>query len=466
MKKPDHFAFIHCLPVEILSLIFVFVKETYDDNHNKPSFSRLPYPSSPLRVGAVCKKWRDVTTRTPQLWTDIALDLMKPANAQLNLVNEWARRSGSLPLNITIFLGKGCLEHENTILEECKPVVKALRSLSVRWNDVALRAPWSFCHELLNELEGSTTIGAFHIRMSEVYGGDPYPIKLKDPFRPKRFYSCDISGTEIPFEWDNLVHLEITIIDKGELLHILRHAHRLKHCDAGAGSFIESTQFPVPTTLVTNHSLIHLQTVNDVIAHLTLPSLQYLDYLTTTRTSGSTVPLDSVIEFVGRSRPPLQTFILHCEIFIGDPTPRFEELSGLTELSVIVFTQAEDDVRIDRFLHTLAQPSPEIILPHLRKLTFDLPSMSSSSWSLFSRLFRQDIQADTPGLENMKASVTLGRPLSMVQIYISDDIQVTIDKDTFMHLVAVRKSGVDLILQANRGGNLFRKMAELYDVKL
>lgn len=457
---------IHRLPIEILSLIFglVNVKEVPKAPHGprnsqdgvpKPSY-RQPSQSPPLLVGAICRKWRELTLSTPWLWTDLIINLDKQPDGQFNMVQTWARRSGVLPIDITIFTDYRHPEDEEEILENFVNMLSALRSLADRWNDIALNVPGSFCHRLLNNMQEATLINT--LCLNDMYGDIPLPVSLRYPLRPRRMmFSYD---QQVPIEWDRLVFAELPYIDSGLILHIIRHAQNLRHLIVGGPDAFEEPNFPVPVGPITNHSLIYLHTNCNIFGHLTLPSLQHLDFAPTDYSNDDS--FDSLVQFVDRSRAPLHEFILGWYLPRGRPFPSFEKLPGITS----IYLNIDDDglgptpSPIDDFLAALIRSSPPPVLPRLHTLSLELDALSASSWSLFSRLFPKDTNStETEPITN--------RPRKLSRAVVTHQNEaVAIDKDAFVRLLGVKKSGVDLIFTVNGYLDLFEQMAGMYDVEL
>ncbi|THG99888.1 hypothetical protein EW145_g7178 [Phellinidium pouzarii] len=84
------------LPPEILSMIFW---------HAIPRRSDFVEPSihaAPLLLCRVCKQWRDLTERTPELWSSISLFLLRPYVNATQAFEKWISRSGNCPLSIKV----------------------------------------------------------------------------------------------------------------------------------------------------------------------------------------------------------------------------------------------------------------------------------------------------------------------------------------------------------------------------
>src|SRR5258708_4803368 len=64
--------------------------------------------AAPLKLGSVCRKWRQLAWATPDLWTTLHIGI-KPsmmhstAESLPGLLREWLTRSGALPLTIYFF---------------------------------------------------------------------------------------------------------------------------------------------------------------------------------------------------------------------------------------------------------------------------------------------------------------------------------------------------------------------------
>jgi hypothetical protein len=96
---------IRRLAPETLGEIF----ELCNSSSVTPGVRRIISPdSTPLLMGRVCRKWRQVAMGNPQLWTSIALEHTAEMPLKVNpfiIIPAWLNRSGCLPLNI--YLGDG-----------------------------------------------------------------------------------------------------------------------------------------------------------------------------------------------------------------------------------------------------------------------------------------------------------------------------------------------------------------------
>jgi len=101
-----HDPFIHKLPPEIGSHIFRLCLPTLDYGERDYCVDRIPSEwALPLRLGAVCRRWRQLAWATPNLWETLFLTIGPSTRYSLAellpfLLREWIGRSGALPLTI------------------------------------------------------------------------------------------------------------------------------------------------------------------------------------------------------------------------------------------------------------------------------------------------------------------------------------------------------------------------------
>ncbi|KAJ7257092.1 hypothetical protein C8J57DRAFT_1013256, partial [Mycena rebaudengoi] len=91
------------LPAEITAEIFIHFLPIY------PLHPPLTGLLSPVLLGQVCRKWRDVALGTPRLWSAIKIkvNLDMRFSAQVNLLQTWLARSKSCTLSLSVQRAKG-----------------------------------------------------------------------------------------------------------------------------------------------------------------------------------------------------------------------------------------------------------------------------------------------------------------------------------------------------------------------
>ncbi|KAF5312118.1 hypothetical protein D9619_002439 [Psilocybe cf. subviscida] len=88
-----HDRFIQGMPPEIATMVFAFDLEQNLAND----------PSRPLKLSAVCKRWRQLAFSTQQLWSTMLCQRQKwPWRFPVELVEPWIKRAGGRLMNITV----------------------------------------------------------------------------------------------------------------------------------------------------------------------------------------------------------------------------------------------------------------------------------------------------------------------------------------------------------------------------
>lgn len=451
-KAPHDPTLIHRMPVEIVSSIFVFVKDMLIDSkvEQKPEpitpgsperpLKEQPAQSPPLLVGAVCKRWRYISLQTQCLWTDIIVNLDKIRGGQFAMVKKWARRAGILPLNISIYGGPnyqgGDSEDEESELyhDRYEDILLALRALAPRWRDVALNDLDTFFYRLINKVQEAPGLRTVYL-----CGLNDDLDELDRPYilRPQNLLSSNCYVKNMPFEWVRLVYLDIEDAHNDDVLHIIQHAPNLQRCVA-IGDSIESGDFHMPLDPIVHPSLIYLRTNCQILGDLTLPSLVDLDCSLKT-CSYNEEDVEAVAGFLDRSCPSLKTFSLRCFFRDSDSDPDFDRV--FARFPAITFLTI-DDSWPEEFLKYLTQRSVDTVLPHLKECYFqlDYTEFTALSWELLSHL----LMPDTPDVdEAQNASRLRRRQLKKAYVHLRhEDHNISeppMSKDTFVRLLKVQK---------------------------
>ncbi|KAF5356567.1 hypothetical protein D9758_008211 [Tetrapyrgos nigripes] len=134
------------LPAEVLSKVFVFCLP--DGRNPTRSLNEVP-----LLLGRICRFWREVSLSTPELWT--AIHVVIPVNVNIDAkrlcsvidartrgVQAWLRRSGTLPLSISVYSEKAKLlrrdYEQKWISSRVARLLDCVVEVSSRWKDIEL----------------------------------------------------------------------------------------------------------------------------------------------------------------------------------------------------------------------------------------------------------------------------------------------------------------------------------------
>ena len=223
-----HDPFIHNLPPEIGSYIFRLCLPTQDFGEFSPWPERKEVTGA-LRLGAVCRKWRQLAWATPNLWEMLHVYIGPStrnslADAFPSLIEAWLGRSGVLPLTIFFVIDDPArIEIEFATLR----IIKVLNLHSDRWRNLFLN------------------VGA-NAEIPKLFSGYEHPNQLvhlqlainrrrsrSQKFIIKSFPTHlqlrDFPPTSIDICWDNLTHASVDSLSANECLEVLRLAPSLEY---------------------------------------------------------------------------------------------------------------------------------------------------------------------------------------------------------------------------------------------
>ncbi|KAJ7128669.1 hypothetical protein C8R44DRAFT_94713 [Mycena epipterygia] len=202
------------LPNEIISEIFL-QSLSRDD--------KTPWaPKSPLFLGHICRKWREIALSTPWLWSDIDLPLGPSATHEnrLRLLETWLTRSRDCPLSISI--ADYCLERSFS----AHKFVDAILPHSKRWQEITLIIPFSDIplHQYELPLLRDLTIGASHSSIDLSDTSRPL-IEFHRAPRLREVSTIGLGPKLVVFPWELLTDIGISDVQfPHDLVPILRAA--------------------------------------------------------------------------------------------------------------------------------------------------------------------------------------------------------------------------------------------------
>ena len=247
VMNENHDHFIHKFPPEIASHIFI--------QYAPPSVCREKKErSTPLRLGAVCRKWRQLAWATPQLWSSLVVEFKAPGEHLPQLIAEWLERSGSLPL--TIRFNHPSAKQVRGVYPE---VTNILNKHSARWYDMYLDIPADHLHRLGGSSQGNI-LHRLTLRHS-VYNParskfSTFSMTTKP--RPTDLTLLSVGLPCVNITWNNLTVASVYDIGVDECIELIRRAPllqtlRLQEIDTSSGVF------PVPNTRIVHPHLHSLE---------------------------------------------------------------------------------------------------------------------------------------------------------------------------------------------------------------
>ncbi|KAJ7659167.1 hypothetical protein DFH06DRAFT_437341 [Mycena polygramma] len=292
------------LPNEVVSEIFLQSLDPSDSPFH-PSNSLLAGPASPLFLGHICQRWRDIALSTPSLWATISLTTVvrNPAR-QLQLLDIWLTRSRQCPLSVTIAVNNRFDDRAWLARQFVDCIAPHHKRLEVLMFKVA--------HGELPKFQGELPLlRVLHIWpvYGTLYTIPPDPVPRMFIGAPK-LTTVAIDGsfcTLLPLPWRQLTSLSISHGAVDDVAQVLRMTPHLTDLTAQLNhlslDLTAESSPPVPP-------LMHLRSVLLLFCHLASTTLQQrllgsltLPALTRLDITDRIVP--SVLDLITRSNCPL-----------------------------------------------------------------------------------------------------------------------------------------------------------------
>ncbi|KIM36372.1 hypothetical protein M413DRAFT_292316 [Hebeloma cylindrosporum] len=394
-----HDPFIHKLPPEIGSRIFHLSLSTLtlEGRHGAHPDSHIW--AWPLKLGSVCRKWRQLAWATPQLWTIVCVGIKYLTTRYIaeslpGLLREWLSRSGALPLTIYFhetwnrFGSRVDLDVKtrNALEVATGSAIDIINLHSGRWRFLHVtgsagsikRFASSTGHKQLISLELAGTLllwpGANFITESEL---NLTHLKLS------RF-----SFTDMNVRWDKITHATLSEVMLGKALEFLRRASNLEYYCISLSKRRE-LHFLDPVVHPRLRSVdLWGPDFEILLSKITLPSLEEWTSTQDINDEHSLVPLAAMRSFFKRSRCRVKVLNLNSPILrSSDLDPLLQELPSLERLHLYFWmTEPDEDPRMDDILIRIFDSDPEDrtpegFLPHLRFMECKTGA-PSLSWDL------------------------------------------------------------------------------------
>ncbi|KAF4618506.1 hypothetical protein D9613_009763 [Agrocybe pediades] len=374
-----HSPIIRDLPVEILTGIFdAYLPDDYKvislSPYRRPTLSQTAIP---LRLGAVCRSWRQAAWLTPSLWTHVYVSLNKPYTPyllnQYRILENWIQRSGSLPVDVNVF--ENDLHVNDIDRERVKKCLQLVVQCADRWRDVRLhvRRKWHQClFSFLSQADGMALCPLQLRKFEFTSHGEDFQFPPDFTIKPQQLDIAERWPGRLN-DLTGLICLRVSNWSWQECLEVLRQAPCLVSCH-----FIYVKRSFVADTLAISESHVLHNSIQQISFDTLPPSgLQLLTApcLREFRLSGEyfkEADIPALSAFLTRSRFSLARLDLPTREF----TPTFfisllHELSALEHLTLNV--ENDEEMVIDPFLQRLIATTEDTncFLPRLEYLAFN-----------------------------------------------------------------------------------------------
>lgn len=443
-----HSPIMDLLPVEIISKIFETCLERVDDEQDGSfTFTSLLHSevgAPRMKLGAICRTWRQIAWSSPQLWKEVILVRCSPSERpdQYHMLDEWISRSKDLPLDLYL------CEYADDVTEDeygqatWHTCLDLLAQCANRWRtmDVYLQMP-SFEY-LSKQIQDSPPVQSIILRRDQRYHIDipeNYCLFHNHKLSPR---SVSISGfflQEIAINWEGVTNVYGENMSAEDCVELLKQAPQLQKCRFNSIHAIDVEDAPTTPLILRHQSLKYLSFASrDLCVQLfNKISLPGLTYFKCNLSPHDPLPDDpSLLPFFRRSSFSLT----HLELTTGALTSGYlisilNTVPTLIHLRLDVSTYANEEdesVKPGPFLHYLAitaEPTGSVsFLPRLESLEYEL--YSQFPWTHVPDIFGQPSYFGTPNRRPLKSFV--------VQ---SDSLHHKIPRDVLLRIKELRDTG-------------------------
>ena len=406
-----HDPFIHKFPPEIGSHIFCLFLPTLDFKDTCRWLEAEAFPGV-LRLGAVCRKWRQLAWATPDLWDTLDVRISLPMKHSLaeslpGLLREWLSRSGIRPLTI-FFHHSGCSEESEdsssfdefsdkstaeTLDSATDLVIQVISLHSGRWRNLHLDVGADILERLCGSMQPDQLLYLDLDINEESLPMQKFVMKSK-PF-PTQLKLTNVSPTSIDIGWDNITHANLSFVNTKECLELLRRVHALEHC---LENFWDHSTDNLGTTTLHRRlrSLNSSYTGTRFLEVINVPSLEEWIH----NTQGDSLPVAAMVSLLKRSGCCLN--ILNLQNILSPPDNLSLLMPSLERLKLHFWSVKNADGVMDDILArilnspfgnstiSLEDASRDFFLPRLQFMECKTSCGTAPiSWNHIPRLYRQ-----------------------------------------------------------------------------
>ncbi|KAF9525817.1 hypothetical protein CPB83DRAFT_858930, partial [Crepidotus variabilis] len=287
--KSRHTFPINHLPYEVASRIFghcmrpLPTLSNYNDNNawcDNGHSDFLQY-----KLGAVCRRWRNVVWGDPHLWNVICLRLNTATPKSLVVeFGHWLSRAGQLPLYIHIHWG-GELDYPNGIKRTLvqavmEPVTQVLNTVASRFEILFLHIPGYWVSQLHNgplNSNRSSSLKGLTLEPCQFQGARKHVARINLGATPnlRHLVVSAYYLSNLKIDWSRITHFGGEHLTVEECFDILRCAPLLEQCRFT--SVMSSEDSPPTNLILPNLKVLELQRASETLyLSITSPNLQKL----------------------------------------------------------------------------------------------------------------------------------------------------------------------------------------------
>ncbi|KAJ3500920.1 hypothetical protein NLJ89_g9574 [Agrocybe chaxingu] len=274
----EHDVFNHRFPPEVASYIFVL----------STAPGQIP-PSSPLKLCAISRLWRQIARATPMLWTRVDVNLNRfegTYHLPMALFQQWLSRAGLLPLSIHISYDQA-KSNLDVHLMKFTEVIDVIIEYSQQWECLKLSIPFSLYPRFrgintnLRRLVLQPPLGIRNVssHQGEVFnmGGPPFT-------SPNEISIDGISYTCVRIDWRKATNLHFASISTFDFLCVLQQAPLVSCCSVSVHLdrnrlYVTITDLiPLLCLAELDITFVNPEAASAILDRITTPCLKNLKY--------------------------------------------------------------------------------------------------------------------------------------------------------------------------------------------
>ena len=433
-----HDPFIHKFPREIGSHIFrlCLPKPLTRPIYDHPSHIHEEFLWA-LRLGAVCRKWRELAWATPNLWENLFIDVNPSTLHTLDsswpgLISEWLGRSRVLPLTI-MFKQDGFFSNDPEEGEFIDRIIEVINLHSSRWRHLSLEVDAYFPERFSGSMDPDRLF-SFEL---VVYSRSPtQKFKMKSKPFPTHLTLDNFSPTSIDIGWDNITHATLSNMSANEYVEVLRRAPAVEYFTASGPSHAP----PVNVDAFTVHPRVRVLDISNksakILDMIKLPALKEWTHVQDSRR----LPVDAMVSLIKRSGCCLKILDLQYISVRSENLPSlFQAMPSLERLKIQFRSSSQSviDAMDDILLRIFRSPPDESTMPADASGETFLPCLqfmkckTQISWDRVPQLYRQghrrSLTLKSPTNRSQTSDETAMELLKLVdegaKFVISDDLE-------------------------------------------
>jgi hypothetical protein len=406
-----HDPFIHKLPPEIGSRILHLSLPTLNTGEHQRKATSGPGSdiwARPLKLGSVCRKWRQLAWATPHLWTTLYIGI-KPSMTQAmaeslpGLLHEWLGRTGAFPLTVYFFhkdwdialsdddLPRDIKTRKNALEVATGLAIDILNLHSGRWRNLHLTAGADIIKCFFSSAKAKQLVSLELAARTLL----PMPeFMTESELNVTHLKLNHFPLTLINVRWDNITHATLSEVTIRKGLDLLRQAPSLEYyclstCARRDIGFINPVLHPRLRSL----RLSETSYTEGVLNKINLPSLEEW----TPNTSGERHSIAAMLSFVRRSGCSIKVLNLDNLVTLSEVEKLLQKLPSLERLRLRFWlTHGDEEAVMDDILIRIFDSVPEDctskpFLPHLQFIECKMGNpVPPFSWDYIPIFYRND----------------------------------------------------------------------------